>query len=329
MPFCEIKGQSTVVKFLKNALINNKFHHSYLFIGSYGVGKTLTAKNFAKSINCILPKNGEACEECPSCLKIEKKQSPDVFFVESSSSSGVFGIEDVRNLQHLILLKPYESKKKVFIIEDASRMTIDAANAFLKTLEEPPKDSVIILIAHDKSKILSTIYSRCEVIQFMNLPMDIVKEIVLEKLNVEEKKADFISHFSVGSLGRVSRFKNTDDIIDFKNKIIDGFSSGNSSYEEDVKFGESKESLLELIEVISFWYRDILMAKLGLVELAVNKDRMDDLLKYSEIYSLNDLEKVLKSLEKAVTLMNLNANTKLSMSVLKMEIDDICTKSYK
>ncbi len=326
MSFNDIKGQDRIVKVLKDAISSQRIHHAYLFVGSQGVGKTLTAKNFALLLNCLDIKDNDSCSNCINCQKIEADQSPDVVFAKGTGEGGTFKIEDMKNLQNIIFLKPFEARKKVFIVEDASRMTLDAANSFLKTLEEPPEDSVIILIAHDKSKIIPTIYSRCEVMNFSNLTRDFVKSILIEKFGIFEFKAGFVANYSKGSLKDLDNLKDIEDLLTKKNAIIDKFKNNIKLYDD---FGESKVEAFEIIEVLSFWYRDILMAKIGLDNMLTNSDRIEEILNESNYFSVEDLVKVLEQLDRASNLISLNANTKLSMSVLKMEIEDICMKSSK
>lgn len=328
MPFSDIKGQDKVIHFLKRSLINGRLHHAYLFIGNRGVGKTLTAKNFAMAINCTERIGAEPCNECISCKKIEKSEAPDVFFMSGQGEGGTFLIDDIKNLRNLIILRPYEAKKKIFILEDVSRMTPEAANAFLKTLEEPPDDSIMMLIGHDKSKILSTIYSRCEVIYFDPLRKDLIKELLLEKLNLDKENAEYITHFSDGSLKAASEFLESEkDILEHKNRLIDKFDASFKPYDEDASaLGEDKTEIIKALGIIIYWYRDILMAKVGLPGLVANRDRLSEVVKKSELYTKDELIDILKRFKEAEHSINLNANTKISMSVLKMEIDDICMR---
>ena len=133
-------GQDRVLDFIKSSIENSRLANSYLFIGPEGVGKTLVAKEFAKTLNC--EKNRlNPCDICSSCLKIEKQIHPDIHWIEKDDS-GFIKIDQIRNLEKDISLKPFEARKKFFIIKEANCMTAEASNALLKTLEQPPADSV-------------------------------------------------------------------------------------------------------------------------------------------------------------------------------------------
>ena len=143
------------------------FFPGYLYVGPDGAGKYRAAKNFAKGVNCPDVKDGKPCEACLSCKKIEKEVHPDVFFIQPGGASSTIGIDQVREIINKANLKPYEARSKVFIIKGAHSMNEASANAFLKTLEEPPENTVFILISRSKDLLLPTIVSRCHIVRFL------------------------------------------------------------------------------------------------------------------------------------------------------------------
>ena len=171
MSFSDIKGQDTAVSSLKNAIRNNRLAHAYIFAGPEGCGRSLLARNFAKVLNCEKEKD-DACDSCASCKKINKDVHPDVKWLNKDGKSSQIKIDQIRRLEKQIALKPYEAKYKVFIIKDASFMTVEAANSFLKTLEEPPPNSVLILIAERPRDLFATIVSRCQLIRIKPLSVE-------------------------------------------------------------------------------------------------------------------------------------------------------------
>ena len=142
------------------------FFPSYLYVGPDGAGKRERAKNFAKGVNCLDARDGKPCEACTSCKKIDREIHPDVFFIQPEGASSTIGIDQVREVINKANLKPYEARSKVFIINNAHSMNEVSANAFLKTLEEPPENTVFILISRSKDLLLPTIVSRCHIVRF-------------------------------------------------------------------------------------------------------------------------------------------------------------------
>ena len=166
MSFAQIKGQQRAVRILQKEIASLSLAGTYLFIGPAGVGKTFTALNFAKALNC--KREGiDSCDKCSSCLKIDHLNHPDVQIIKPEKDS--LKIEQIRNLKREAAYKLYEGKKRVWIIEEANKFTLEAANSALKIIEEPPPDTIFILISETKREILPTILSRCEIIRFSSL----------------------------------------------------------------------------------------------------------------------------------------------------------------
>ncbi|MBI5788339.1 MAG: DNA polymerase III subunit delta' [Candidatus Schekmanbacteria bacterium] len=160
MGWNQIKGQNRVVKILCRALAQKRLPHAYLFYGIEGVGKKLTALHLAKVVNCR-QQTEEPCGICPACHKVDKAIHPDVILIQPEEGESI-KIEQIRRLQEEIAYKPFEGYFKVWIIDQADKMTQQAANCLLKTLEEPPASSLIILLAVQEESLLPTIISRCQ-----------------------------------------------------------------------------------------------------------------------------------------------------------------------
>jgi len=175
MTFDDIIGQEKAIARLKGYIDARAVDSAYLFTGPAGIGKALTARAFAKAVNC-LAEGRYGCDECGCCHKIDKGAHADIHIIESADNMSVSGnpqeeaiqirITQIRKLQEDISYRPYEGRKKVFIINNAHQMNLESANAFLKTLEEPPQDSIIILITDRQALLLPTIISRCRIIKF-------------------------------------------------------------------------------------------------------------------------------------------------------------------
>ena len=235
--FDEIVGQENIVKTLKNAIANGQLAQAYLFSGPRGVGKTTCARIFAKTINCTqLTEETEACGSCESCKAFEDNTSFNVHELDAASNNSV---EDIRNLIEQVRIPPQIGRYKVYIIDEVHMLSQQAFNAFLKTLEEPPKHAIFILATTEKHKIIPTILSRCQIFDFKRIPvLSMVNHLkrIAEKESVEfeEDGLNIIAQKADGSLR---------DSLSIFDKIV-SFSDGNVSY----------QSVLENLNVLDYDY---------------------------------------------------------------------------
>ena len=202
--FSEVVGQEPVIQTLTNAISRNLIAHGYLFSGFHGCGKTSVARLFAKSINCENRKDGdfEPCNKCGSCLEINSGNSIDLIEIDAASNRG---IDEIRELKEGIRFSPVKSKYKVFIIDESHQLTKDAANALLKTLEEPPAHAIFIFATTELHKMIPTILSRCQQFIFKKLKLpELVSrlEYILkqEKIKFENQALELIAVKASGSV---------------------------------------------------------------------------------------------------------------------------------
>ena len=218
--FSDVVGQDMIVKTLKNSIINESFGHAYMFNGSRGTGKTTVSKIFARSVNCLNPKEGEACGKCENCKNAFEKECVDIIEIDAASNNGV---DEIRKIIDNINLVPSKLKYKVYIIDEVHMLSIGAFNALLKTLEEPPEHVIFILATTDPQKVPSTIISRCQCFNFNRLADETIVEQLKkvakkEKIKVDNEVLNEIAYFSNGgmrdSLGYLDQLRAyTDDNI--------------------------------------------------------------------------------------------------------------------
>jgi len=268
--FREIIGQEVPLTILKNNLRSDRIAHAYLFVGENSIGKRLTALNLAKVLNCEKGK-ADACDQCSSCQRIERFRHPDVKWLEPDGVSQTIKIDHILELQREIYLKPFEGRTKVFILLEAERMNRQAANAFLKTLEEPPGESVLILLSSAAEELLPTIRSRCQLVRFSLISQKKIEKFLLENLNCSLTEARSLSVISEGKLGEAVRFKKEgavlgkeifldlilkrdDNILDIVSDIVETWDEHkkklNLKYSGDLKeetenLGKKKQRFLE------------------------------------------------------------------------------------
>src|SRR3982750_1951317 len=174
--FDTVVGQAHITTTLKNAIKNNQLAHAFLFCGPRGVGKTTCARILAKTINCEKPaKDGEACNECNSCISFDAGTSLNIHELDAASNNSV---DDIRSLAEQVRFTPQAGQYKVYIVDEVHMLSASAFNAFLKTLEEPPPYAIFILATTEKHKIIPTILSRCQIFDFKRITThDIVNHL--------------------------------------------------------------------------------------------------------------------------------------------------------
>jgi len=335
MSFNDIVGQEKAIKILTKSLKENKVSSSYIFVGNEGTGKNFTAIEFIKAVNCLnLNKNLEACENCQSCNEINKQYCPDLKILEATKNS--IKIEQIREIRKDIELKPFKSRKKVYIIDKAEKMTLEASNCLLKTIEEPPYYAIIILICSKIDPILPTIVSRCQIVNFGLITSLRIKELLLNKINdLEKDKAEIISKLAQGSIGNAFKlltdkeyFIRRETFLNYLSTIVPG-KYGNDFFEKVEKIISEIDRLEETLEMIKMWYRDILIIKnTGNQKYIVNCDKLEMLEKKSQVYSQKILIDILDYIELAEEYLMKNVNKRLILERLyiKMVGVEYCLK---
>ncbi len=200
--FEDLVGQEHITTTLKNEILNNRIAHAYLFCGTRGTGKTSTAKVMAKALNCLELQDGEPCNECEMCRKINDGLAIDVTELDAASNNG---IDKIRDIIDDTKYPPQEAKYKVYIMDEVHMLSVGAVNAFLKTLEEPPKNVIFILATTDPQKLPITILSRCQRFDFKRINQKEISgrlRLITESQNVEceEKSLDLIARVSDGAM---------------------------------------------------------------------------------------------------------------------------------
>lgn len=236
----DVIGQDVVIQILKNALLNNKVCHAYMFSGPRGIGKTSIAKLLAKAVNCTNLEDGDACEKCENCVSINEGSCPDIIEIDAASNNGVDEIREIKNKVNLV---PNQLKYKVYIIDEVHMLSIGAFNALLKTLEEPPEHVIFILATTDLHKVPTTIISRCQCFEFHRISnVNIVNRLKYiceaENIRIEDNVLEMIANLSdgglrdaVGMLDKLNAYSNSSITIDDFEKV-----NGIVSKEQKIQF---------------------------------------------------------------------------------------------
>lgn len=334
--FSGIVGQETAVGFLKKVVSANKIPHAYLFTGIPGIGKTTTAFAFARALNCLDPKDGDGCGRCVHCRQIAGGNFPDLEWIRPDGR--VIKIEQIRELTRRIGYKTVSGRYRISLIEQAGTMTLEAANSFLKTLEEPPPGNILILNALDKNDLLPTIISRCQRVPFRPVPAEVLAAWLHEENGVQVKTAAVLARLSEGSVGRALRMAATSEfgdrrsyhlqtIMQLRTKSPPEILSTAAGYarKEKKRTGQTEdEDEGGLNGVLALWktcFRDMLILKCrGPRELLVLGDEDGALKKTSRTYTIDDLALSLLILERAQNDLSRSRNLELMMETTMLAL---------
>jgi len=321
MPFAEILGHERIVEVFRRSLRTGKTSHSYLFEGVSGCGRKKTALALIQALFCSALSD-DACGECPSCRKVAGGNHGDIHFIEPLADKRDISIDQLRAMQRELSLRPYEAPRKACIIEPAERMSVNAANSLLKTLEEPPGSAIIILLTENAGMLLPTIRSRCQLIRFSSLSPENIQTL-LERSGIAAETACLLAPMSGGSMqqaleldddsliARRERLLTTLDQLDI-NRIGTVFNAS------EVLSGSRDETLETLDMMISF-FRDAVHISSGCPDI-INRNVTTaiELLSRRRPFSRN-LELLEKIYETRRTIQK-NANPKLALDHLFMNI---------
>jgi len=307
--------QHAVPLHLANQIRNKTFATSYLFTGDEEQKKIELAVGFAKALNCLKGQFFESCG-CTSCSKVESGNHPDVKVEGLGEDEATLKIETIREAQSWLRFKPYEGRVKVFILRDADALTVEAQNALLKCLEEPPASSVLILLAKKKADLLDTIVSRCLEIRVSSYTeKELIEELV--KDGTKEEEAGYLALISSGSLTlarqalKEGRFRKKNSVLDAILKdSVNGFESVST---------KSREDVVQFLDLLSEWMRDLAVyVATQNEEEVVHADRLKDLRQMAQGKSLDQVFYFCRELEETRKAIDDYANSKLALARLQI-----------
>jgi len=275
MAFSEVIGHQRPLQILRRVIDTGRVHHAYLFTGMEGIGKRLAALNMAKALNCV-NQAGEACDHCRSCQLIAKGMHPDIILIEPTGES--IKIEQIRELERSIAFKPYEARWRVILIDGAEQLTREAANALLKTLEEPPPRTTIILSAITTETLPPTVVSRCQRIRFSPLSREEVNKVLLDRLSAEA--ITILAPLAGGSPGRALQM-NGEEVTRVKGLLLSALSpSLNRRLLVARELAHEQGWGKMFLEIFGGWLRDLIIYHETRQEaLVLNRDLLDEIKK--------------------------------------------------
>ena len=325
--FKDVVGHRDIIGYIKDAVGQNKVSHAYILNGQRGSGKKMLAKLFAMTLQC---ESGEPepCGECRSCIQANNGNQPDIITVKHEKPASI-SVDDVRTqINGDIMIKPYSSPYKVYIVPEADLMTVQAQNAILKTIEEPPEYAVIFLLTENADSLLPTIRSRCVMLKLRNIKDKLVKKYLMEQMQIPDYQADLCAAFAQGNIGRAIMLAKSEHFNEIKEDAIQLM-----KYLDEMELSEIVAAIKEInkyklevadyLDIMTIWYRDVLLYKATKdVGGLVFGDQLKFIKQKASKSSYEGLETILESIEKAKIRIKANVNFDLLMELLLLTIKE-------
>lgn len=328
-----IIGHEWAVEFLRRSIAGNRIAHACLIGGPEGIGKALLALRLAQALNC---ERGETdpCLHCRSCRRIERGNHPDVRLAgmttqaagsraDEAARQKELKIDTVREWQRDMMLKPYEGRRRVFILHDAEKLSEAASNAMLKTLEEPPPYATLILVAHTAGTLLPTVVSRCQVLRLRPLPRARVAAALRQRFNLAADDAELLAAWSGGRIGWALRMvESPDDLTARQERLDELLALTDRPLAARLRWAEEmakayragdQAAVFEMLELWQSWWRDVLLTAAGCPQAVVHIDRRTELEAAAARYALPDLHAFVASITLAVQRLRDNVNPQLAL----------------
>ncbi len=324
MEFKDIIGQENLKRVLINSLNEQQISHAYIFCGEDGLGKKTMAKIFSKKLLCK-NMNKSDCK-CKSCMVFENETHPDFFNIKKDGNS--IGVDKIRQMQSQIVVSPIYGAKKIFLINDAEKLTKEAQNALLKIMEEPPHYVVIMLVTNNSNMLLETIRSRAIQYNFSKNTRDEVRKYLETKYGENISNINFLISCSDGKIGKVVEIMNTDDINQIRDVVIDYASKIKLMKMNEILnaidfFTQNKDRIELLLNMMTMFFRDLLILKQTKdYELLTNIDKRDILIHRMDEFSCRELIRNIETITEATKYIRRNVNFGLLLEVMFLKLQE-------
>ena len=330
----QLRGHEPVLRRIEKSFREGRYAHAYLLAGPPQVGKRTLAINMAQAVNCLTPE-AAPCGDCAQCRPIAARQHADVVEIRVERDHGngparrEIGIGDVREVQHLASLKPYQGACRVFIFDGAEHMSEEAANALLKTLEEPPPQVMIILVTALEEALLPTIRSRCRRLELNPLPLSEVAKELVSAHGIGEAEAQTLARLSMGCLGWALSAISDPTLMENRKECLERIVQISvASLEERFDYASAlasiffrnRESARETLHLWLRWWRDLLLVKQGAEEFVYNIDWADTLRLRADRYTTLQVVAFIRATLSTIEAIDHNANARLALEVLMLNL---------
>ena len=320
--FDGVVGHEEIISHLQNAIRLGKVSHAYIFGGEHGSGKKLLASLFAMTLQC--QEHGiEPCMKCASCKKALNKNHPDITHEKPNS----IGIDEIRDqLINDVGIKPYESPYKIYIVNDADKLTLQAQNALLKTIEEPPAYAVVMLLADNPDALLPTITSRCVILSLKPVGDRLVKDYLMDRMHIPDYQAEVQASFAQGNVGKAQQMANSAEFTELTENALRILKHSREMevYElvDAIKImSAEKQNIYDYLDLFTMWFRDVLLFKATKeVDNLVFKEEINYIKERASVSSYEGLEQIIDAIHMADSRLRANVNFDLVMELLFLTI---------
>ncbi|MFQ5593356.1 MAG: DNA polymerase III subunit delta' [Anaerolineae bacterium] len=316
-----IIGHKTAVRQLQQAALDSQPAHAYLFTGPPAIGKRTLAEAFAQTLNCT----GEAppCSACRACRLITAGRHPDVRIIGENNDA--IKIDQIRELQRDASLAPVEARWRVFLLPNVERATREAANALLKTLEEPPAHVVLLLTALEADALLPTVVSRCRTIPLRPLSIHVVQTALEEQWDVESERAALLARLSGGRIGWAVAVSEDSAILDRRQVEIEALASVAGAgrvarLDMAYRLSRDEKHLADNLAVWLSWWRDLMLVKAGIVDAVTNADHLLTLQSQAAGYEEQQIADTIGAIRQTIRQIDANVNSRLALEVLLLNM---------
>jgi DNA polymerase-3 subunit delta' len=322
----DILGHQWAVELLQGHVARSEVRHAYLFTGSQGVGRRTLAVRLAQALNCPQPPApGVPCLKCRTCQQIARMEHPDLAIVAAEQVGGTLKVDQVRELQHSLSLAPYEARYRVALLLRFEEAHVSAANALLKTLEEPPQQVVLILTAESAETLLPTIVSRCEVLRLRPLSLQEVSQGLQDRWGIALEESRLLAHIAGGRPGYALRLHQNPELLEQRKAWLDDHARMlGSSRVERFAYAEAlskdRNVLSAALQVWTSLWQDVMIQASGATAPIANLDRSEEIGDLAERFGLDGARQRLASLNRTLDLLGHNANARLASEVFMLDL---------
>ena len=330
-----IVGHDHAIDILRRTLAAQQVRHAYLFAGPQHIGKSLLASRFAQTLLCIGGEDPhvapqDPCNHCLACRKVQHGNHPDVHIITRSPDKQAILIEQVRALQNDAARRSMEGRRNIFIIQDAHEMNVQAANCLLKTLEEPEQDVVLLLTVPDPSLLLTTILSRVQLIPMQLLTASQIRQALRDRWEVESEEAELIAALAAGRMGWAVQAVEDEEMLAERREQLDLLGKALAAnkvqrFEIVQRLGTDGEKLRALLELWLLWWRDMLLAANGCLDLTVNVDMRDQLQMQAGKLGSAQAERMVRAILQTQETLDQNVNARLALEILMLDMPALKT----
>lgn len=325
-------GQDRIINFLTDSIKRGSLAHAYLFTGPPHVGKMTLAIDLARTLNCNSDQT--PCGSCRACERIAQGKHPDVIMIDKNAGrdpkdrkkASEISIETIReHLQRSSSLPPYEGKYKVYIIEDADLMSVEAANCLLKTLEEPPHHVVIILLSAEENALLPTVISRCQRFELKPVSIPEIESRLSPNGEIPQEKVRLLARLSGGCLGWALSATGDDSFMKSREtRLAEFIALINRGWDERLSYIQQlpsdRKGAAEIFDLWISWCRDVMLIKYNCENAVINLDHINDLKLWASMLTVPEIKDFIDCLNSAATNLSYNANLHLVMEVIMLDM---------